>query len=82
MRGIKFKEQTKTIGPPAGMTEEECYSLAVWSDGKQCISRWKGTWKDRLKFLFTGKLWLSVLFGESQPPVWIGTEHPFEKEKK
>lgn len=46
-------------------------SLWVYTDGKQCISCWKLSWKQRLKALLFGKVWLSVLSGGTQPPVWL-----------
>lgn len=66
-----FKQATKTLGPPKGMTDEECGSLPVFTDGNQCISLWKMTWRERLSALFFGKIWLSVYSGQTQPPVWL-----------
>ncbi len=81
MKPIEFPEQTKVLGKPASMTDEECGSMAVWTDGKQCISCWVGSWRERLKFLFTGKMWLSVITGTSiQPPVWVKPFYPFEEQ--
>ncbi len=81
MKPIKFKEANKNLLKPKGMTEKECGSLWVFSDGKQCISCWKMTWKQRLSALFFGKVWLSVSSGQTQPPVWADcTETVFEKE--
>lgn len=61
------------------MAESECQSLPVWSDGKQCVSCWKPTFKERLNILFGGKVWLGVLSGKTQPPVFISGESVFEK---
>lgn len=61
------------------MTEKECQSLHVWSDGKQCVSCWKLSFKERLNVLFNGKVWLGVLSGKSQPPVFLSGECVFEK---
>lgn len=69
---IKFKEANKNLGRPSNMTEEECKSLWVYNDGYGCISCWKMTFRQRLSALFFGKIWLSVLSGKTQPPVWIG----------
>lgn len=81
MRPIEFPEQTKILQKPKDMTDEECQPMAVWSDGKQCISCWVGNWKERLKFLFSGRIYLSVITGMStQPPVWVNPFSPFEPE--
>jgi len=79
MNPIDFKEKTKVLKKPDGMTDEECRSLAVWNgDKKQCISCWKGNIWDRLRYLFTGKVWIYIWYGQSQPPVYVGTEYPLE----
>jgi hypothetical protein len=39
----------------------------------------KPTFIERLKILFTGKVWLGVLSGNTQPPVFISGENMFVK---
>ena len=74
MKPIKFERANKNLLKPANMTDEECSSLWVYTDGNQCVSCWKMTWKQRIKALLYGRIWLSVLSGETQPPVWIDCE--------
>ncbi len=69
MKPITFKEKTKTLHKPANMTDEECAPLDVYCDGEQCISVWRMSWTERISALFFGKVWLSVVSGETQPPV-------------
>lgn len=71
MKPIKFKEATKNLLKPENMTDEECSSLWVYNDGRECVSCWRLTWKERIKALFFGKVWLGVLSGFTQPPVWL-----------
>lgn len=71
MKAVKFKEANKNLLKPSSMTDEECGTLWVFTDEKRCISCWKMTWKERLKALFFGKVWLSVYSGQTQPPVWL-----------
>lgn len=79
MKPIKFKEANKNLSKPNSMSDEECGSLWVFSDGQQCISCWKLNFKQRLSALFRGKVWLSVLSGKTQPPVWLQCyKTPFE----
>ena len=79
---INFKEATKVLRKPDSMTDEECGSLAVFSDGVQCVSCWKMTFKERLMALLFGKVWLIVLSGYTQPPVSVRCEKTvFVKEK-
>lgn len=71
MEPMKFEQANKDLLKPEGWTDEECGSLPVYSDGRQCISLWKMTWRERLSALFFGKVWLSVHMGQTQPPVWL-----------
>lgn len=79
MKPAEFPEQTIVLQRPPGMRDEECGSLAIARTEKgECISCWIGDWRDRLRFLITGKAWLWVVSGKTQPPVYIGTESPFK----
>lgn len=71
MDPVEFKESTKVLTRPEGMTDQECGPLHVWSDGSQTVSLWRPTWRERLSILLFGRVWLAVLFGETQPPVSI-----------
>jgi len=71
MEPMKFEQANKELLKPEGMKDEECGSLPVFTDGKQCISLWKMTWQERLSALFFGRIWLSVHSGQTQPPVWL-----------
>lgn len=79
MKPIKFKEATKVLQRPATMTDAECASLHVWSDGKQCISCWKPSIKERVRILFFGNVYLGVLSGSTQPPVFVSGGYPFTR---
>lgn len=68
MKPIDFKQSTKVLQKPSTMTDNECASLHVWSDGKQCVSCWNPTIKERLNILFGGKVWLGVLSGVRNHP--------------
>lgn len=74
MTPIKFSESNKVLGKPESMKDAECGSLPIFTDGGQCISLWKLTWNERLQILFRGKLWVSVLSGQTQPPIWLDTQ--------
>lgn len=71
MKPTKFKEANKELFKPENMTDEECSSLWVYNDGYHNISCWKMSFKQRLFALFFGKVWLCVLSGQTQPPVWV-----------
>lgn len=82
MKPIDFPQSTKVLQKPSTMTNEECSPLHVWSDGTQCVSCWKPSFIERLKILFTGKVWLGVLSGETQPPVFLSGERVFVEKPK
>lgn len=79
MKPIDFPQSTKVLQKPSTMSDNECSSLHVWNDGKQCVSCWKPTFKERMNILFDGKVWLGVLSGKTQPPVFVSGEMVFEK---
>lgn len=71
MKPIKFKDANKLLTRPHSMTDKECGPLSVWTDGEECMSCWKPSLRERLSVLLFGRVWLSVLSGETQPPVVI-----------
>jgi len=76
-----FEQANKNLLKPEGMTDEECGSLPVFTDGKQCVSLWQMTWRERLSTLFFGRVWLIVWSGQTQPPVSLMAEREiFKKE--
>jgi len=80
-----FKEHTVELKKPASMTDEQCSSLYVHQDivNQTCISLWSVPFWQRVKFLFHGHIWLGVLSGSTQPPVWLHcTKTVFIKQEK
>lgn len=82
MKPVKFNEANSNLHKPQTMSDDECQSLPVFTDGEQIISCWKMSFKERLSALIHGKVWLSVLSGQSHPPVCLGcTKTVFVKPK-
>lgn len=81
MKPIDFPQSTKVLQKPSTMSDKECSPLHVWSDGKQCVSCWKPSFIERLKVLFTGKIWLGVMSGNTQPPVFVVGNNIFVKNR-
>jgi hypothetical protein len=72
MKPIQFKESNTELKKPDSMTDEQCANLPIYqSEDGTCISCWKATFWQRIKFLFHGKIWLGVVSGKAQPPVWL-----------
>ena len=85
MKPTKFDEANKNLtGSREGYSEqvEAVDPLPIFTNGEQCISLWKMSWRERFSALFFGKVWLAVLSGESQPPVALfATKVYFERER-
>jgi hypothetical protein len=77
-----FPQANKDLLKPEGMTDEECGSLPVHSDGEVCISLWQMTWRERFSALFFGKVWLWVYSGQTQPPVGLLASREIFEEAK
>ena len=64
-----FPQKHLDLARPDNMAPEECSALPVHRTGTRCISLWRASWRERLSVLVYGRVWLSVLSGNSQPPV-------------
>jgi hypothetical protein len=80
MNPIKFKEHNKVYAE----NQEEYLPLPVYEDGEQggrVFHCWELTFRERIKMLFTGKLWISVLnFGRPLQPIMPMVDSPFKGE--
>lgn len=79
MKPNTFPQAYKTLTAPEGVKNVK--DLPIFSDGIQCVSRWKPTFAERIRLIFGASVWLGVMAGKTQPPVWLGAENPFEAEK-
>ena len=80
MTPTSFPEQNIIFNPPEGM-EERCDPLPAFRGDGQVISCWRLTFWERVKLLFTGRLWFSVI-GNAQPPIWLGVHCPFIRNRR
>ena len=78
MKPIDFKQSTKVLQRSSEVTDDECSSLHVWSDGMQCVSCWKPSLSERISLVFGGKVWLGVASGSTQPPVFLSGKNVFK----
>jgi len=76
---IPFKQANQVLDRPEGTTREECGSLEVFRDGKQCISRWQFSDSEIEELKRNGgKVYLWVMMGATQPPVYVSPDNPFK----
>jgi hypothetical protein len=71
MEPIYFKQATKLDNGNG-----KSLPLHYWSDNKQCVSCWKLSFKERVKLLFKGTVWLGIGMSK-QPPVFISSNKVF-----
>ena len=76
MKPIEFKEQNLVFAKD----QPEYQPLPVHkTDDGQVISCWSLDWKERIKILFTGKMWCRTLtFNQPLQPQLQQIEYPFE----
>lgn len=73
---VTFAQANFTYTAPEGM--KDCRDLPCFrTTNPPCaISLWIFPWRDRIRFLLTGKMWFYML-GSSHPPITMMTKSPF-----
>jgi hypothetical protein len=74
MKPQRFKHSTNTLQPSGAQYSEnvsEVEPLPVWTDGEQCVSLWRPSFRERLSVLLFGRVWLALLSGRTQPPAYV-----------
>ena len=73
MKPSKFDYSNKTL-QPSGKTYSENVTgvepLHIWTDGEQCVSCWRLSWRERLSAVIFGRVWIAALTGQTQPPIY------------
>lgn len=75
MKPIKFKEANVTFAE----NQPEYLPLPAWKGEEgTVISCWQLTWKERLKLLVNGRIWLRMLtFNKPLQPQRLDVDSPF-----
>lgn len=74
MKPIAFPEQTVVVAE----NQPPYLPLPAYVDERETVSLWQLTWRERLRVLFTGQLWLRQMnFGAPLQPQAPTTERPF-----
>ena len=71
---ILWEGANKLLGPPKNYEEEQVQAMAVFTNGIICVSKWKLSEEAIKELNETGCLFISVISGETQPPIFIGSE--------
>jgi hypothetical protein len=85
MQPVKFPQKNFTYTAPSDMPDcgdLPCYRIAAQAGTPpQAISCWKASFWERVKILFLGRVWLTML-QSSHPPVELSLTNPFPKPTK
>lgn len=74
MTPVNFKLSNNTLQPSNKSYSDDIEGvdpLPIWSNGEQCVSKWKLSWLERFRVLIFGHVWVSVLSGWTQPPIIV-----------
>lgn len=75
MKPIPFPEQTMVLADK----QEAFRTLPAFQDEEETISLWRLSWRERLKALITGRVWLRQRnCGEPLQPQLLTMDYPFE----
>jgi len=79
MKPIEFTESMYVLAAPKNQ-EKEVDPLPVYSDKQKCISCWELTDEEIEIIKKTKRVYLGVLSGKTQPPVFLTIQPPFNLE--
>ncbi len=79
---IKFRGANGVLSKPKNMTDAECSSLPVYRDGTYCVSCWELGEKELRKVMRTKKVFIGVLSGHTQPPIFLTATNPVKRRRK
>ena len=78
MKPIEFPEQTMVWAKD----QPPYLPLPAYTDDRETISLWALTWRERIRALFTGRLWLRQLnLGNPLQPQVPSLQSPFKGDK-
>lgn len=69
---VYFEGANRKLGPPRGA--ENVGDLYTYTNGHCSVSCWQLTPEEIAEVARTGRLYVSILSGTSQPPVFLGGE--------
>ncbi|RYC66328.1 hypothetical protein [Spirosoma sordidisoli] len=78
MRIVQFNEANRVLSAPPSSPEVQ--PLPVFTDGDVCISCWEPSPEELATINQTGRIWLMVVSGQTQPPVAVMADFPFMAE--
>jgi len=82
MKPISFSEVNGTVadGRVNPTTPDSPLDLPVYRDGKEILSCWRPSWRERIAILIRGRVWLVVATPLTHPPVMVDGGRVFERD--
>lgn len=72
---IPWHGQNKRLTAPKNVAKDIVQDLCIFNNGKVSVSCWQLTEAELINIIQNGgKIYLAVVFGPSQPPVYVGSE--------
>lgn len=72
---IAWHGQNRLLSAPKGEEKDRVHDLHVFNNGNVTVSCWQLTPEELADIIQNGgKIYLAVLYGASQPPVFVGSE--------
>ncbi len=71
MQPINFVGVNKVLSKPRSMTDGQCGSLPVYSNGQMCVSCWELNDQEIEAVVKTRILYIGVFSGQTQPPILV-----------
>jgi hypothetical protein len=71
-RAVDFEGSNKTLNAPKGVENVE--QLHTFTNGRCSVSCWELDADELAEIARTGRVYLSVISGETQPPVFVSSE--------
>ena len=75
---VPFRESNRTLTAPPGPEYSDVCELPIFCNGQVCISKWRLTEAEIAEIIRTKHVWIHVWSGETQPPIAVGAERPFQ----
>lgn len=69
---VEFAGSNFVLGAPTG--SDNVGPLPIFRNGTCCVSAWELTEEELAEIVRTRRVFLSVFYGNTQPPVYVGSE--------
>ena len=69
---VEFSGANRRLLAPEGMDDLSCRTLPIFSNGRSCVSCWELSEDEVAEVVQTKRIFLSVMSGQTQPPVYVG----------